>query len=393
MQKLWKNWMIGENVKADYGEEKHMNTIMFWEMIGVPIVAWIFAMCFVDGTKEDAIVLVMVVFSLLIRAVEEKLGKYAKYFYIAIMPIWGAVTIVVDHEGRFGAIDHAYIWSIIICVAGYDFSVFKLNILLTLGCNVAAFILFPEAYLKLHNLAVWIYIVLLYLLALITALSVYKRLYRQEQTMQQIRLYKRQMDIMQQTEKKVRGLRHDMKHHAQELSRLAKEERYEDILTYLRVMGEFVENPNEYVVSGNKEIDAICNFLLEKAANEGIEVEAISDIPEELRIPVFELNSILGNLLENATEAAVRSEKKKIQMEMYVKKGFFHIAIVNSYDGIVLKNGSEYASRKEGKSHGYGLRNVQEILKRNRGAMKIRHDKEMFRVDVVLYLDSKYSYL
>lgn len=140
---------IGENRIA----EKHMNTIMFWEMIGVPIVAWIFVMCFVNGTTEDAIVLLMAVFSILIRIFEERLGKYAKYLYIAIMPIWGAVTIIVDNAGRFGAIDHAYIWAIIICVAGYDFSVFKVNIILTLGCNLVAFILFPEAYLKVHHLA------------------------------------------------------------------------------------------------------------------------------------------------------------------------------------------------------------------------------------------------
>lgn len=374
---------IGENRMA----EKHMNTIMFWEMIGVPVVAWIFVMCFVDGKREDAIVLVMAAFSILIRIFEERLGKYAKYLYIAIMPIWGAVTIVVDNAGRFGAIDHAYIWAIIICVAGYDFSVFRVNIILTLGCNLVAFILFPEAYLKVHHLALWVYIVLLYLLALITAMSVYKRLHMQEQIRQRMRFYKKQMDIMQQTEKKVRGLRHDMKHHAQELSRLAKEERYEDILTYLRVMGEFVENPNEFVVSGNKEIDAICNFLLEKAANEGIEVEARSDIPEGIPMPIFELNSILGNLLENATEASVRSKEKKLQMEMYVEKGLLHISITNSYDGVLLQNGKEYVSRKGEENHGYGFRNVQEILKENRGAMKIRHNKEMFRVDVMLYLN------
>lgn len=367
-------------------EEKHMNTIMFWEMIGVPVVAWIFVMCFLNGSREDTIVLAMAVFSLLIRMFENRLGKYAKYLYIAIMPVWGAVTIVVDHAGRFGAIDHAYIWAIIICIAGYDFSVFKVNIILTIGCNTVAFILFPEAYLKIHNLTVWIYIVLLYLLASITAVSVYQRLHMQEQTRQQLQLYKKQMDIMQQTERKVRGLRHDMKHHAQELSCLAKEERYEDILTYLQVMGGFMENPNEYVVSGNKELDAICNFLLEKAANQGIEVEARSEIPEGISVPVFELNSILGNLLENATEAAVRSKKKKLQMEMYVKKGLLYIAITNSYDGVLLQKGKKFVSRKEEENHGFGLKNVQEILKENRGIMKIRSDKEMFRVDVMLYL-------
>lgn len=386
MKKNWGNGIKGDNLKSVRMEEKQMNTIMFWEMIGVPIVAWIFVMCFLDGSREDAIVLFMVVFSLLIRIFEKRLGKYAKYLYIAIMPIWGAVTIVVDHAGRFGAIDHAYIWAIIICVAGYDFTVFKVNIILTIGCNLVAFILFPEAYLNIHSMILWVYIVFLYLLALITARIVYRRLHMQEQTRQQMQLYKKQMDIMHETEKKVRGLRHDMKHHAQELSRLAKEERCEEILTYLRVMGGFMENPNEYVVSGNKELDAICNFLLEKAANEGIEVEARSDIPEGISVPVFELNSILGNLLENATEAAVRSAEKKLQMEMYVKKGLLHIAITNSYDGVVIQNGKEYVSRKKEENHGFGLKNVQEMLKGNRGAMKIRYDKEMFRVDVMLYL-------
>lgn len=375
-------------MKSVYMEEKSMNTIMFWEMIIIPIVAWIFVMCFLNGSREDAIVLFMVVFSFLIRIFEKKLGKYAKYLYISIMPVWGAVTIVVDHAGRFGAIDHAYIWALIICVAGYDLSVFKVNIILTFGCNVLAFLLFPEAYLQVHSMILWVYIIFLYLLALITARGVYRRLHMQEQTRQQMQLYKKQMEIMRETEKKVRGLRHDMKHHAQELSRLAKEQRYEEILTYLRIMEGFMENPNEYVSSGNKELDAICNFLLEKAANEGIEVEAKSDIPEEISVPVFELNSILGNLLENATEAAVHSKEKKLQMELYVKKGLLHIAITNSYDGIVLQNGMEYVSRKKEENHGFGLKNVQEMLKGNRGAMEIRHNKEMFRVDVVMYLST-----
>lgn len=74
-------------------------------------------------------------------------------------------------------------------------------------------------------------------------------------------------------------------------------------------------------------------------------------------------------------------------MEMHVKKGLLHIAITNSHDGALVYNGKEYVSRKDGENHGLGLRNVQEMLKRNQGAMKIQHDSEMFRVDVMLYLN------
>lgn len=387
MRKSWRTKAQVDNLKSKYMEEKRMNTLMFWEMTLVPAIALVFVMCFLDGEKEDVVVLLMSVSSILVRIFEKKLGTYAKYLYISIMPILGAVTIVVDHDGRFGAMDHGYLWQMTVCAAGYAPSVLVLNIILTIGCNVGAFVLFPESYLNLRSIPLWIFIILIYLLTWGTTMIIYQRLHDQDQTKQQMELYKKQMDIMKLTEKKVRGLRHDMKHHTRELSRLAKEERCEDILTYLQVMDGFMENPSEYVSSGNKELDAICNFLLENAAGEGIEIEAKSDIPEEISVPVFALNSILGNLLENATEAALRTVEKKIQMNMYVKKGVLYISIANSYDGVLYQNEKgEIVSRKEEENHGYGLKNVKRILKAYHGAMKIRHDQEMFRVDVMLYL-------
>lgn len=367
-------------------EEKRMNTIMFWEMIFIPLTAWGFVHFFVEGTKKDAIVLLMTVCSILIRIFEDKLGKYAKYLYISIMPIWGPIIIVFTNDGKFSAIEYAYIWSIILCIAGYDLSTMMVNAVLTIGINIIAMFLFPEPYLKMHHLPLWGYILLLYIMSLFTSLSVHQRLRKQERMHEQMEIYKMQMDVMQQTEKKVRGLRHDMKHHVWKLRALAEEERYLDILRYLSVMETFVENSKEYVISGNKEIDAICNFMLDKGVNKGIEVKAECNIPEETRLPIFEINSILGNLLENAIEAAAESDEKKIQMWMHVTKGVLYITIVNSYNGIVQKKGTKYISRKGGEHHGWGLSNVQEMLNRKKGIMRIQHDAENFRVDVLLYL-------
>lgn len=367
-------------------EEKRMNTIMFWEMIFIPITAWAFVHFLLDGGRKDNIVLLMAVCSILIRIFEKKLGRYAKYFYISIMPVWGPIIIVFTNDGKFSAIEYAYIWAIIICIAGYDFSAMILNAALTIGLNILAIILFPEPFLQMHHLPLWGYILLLYVMSLFTSLNVYQRLRKQGYIQKQMEIYKKQMEVMQQTEKNVRGIRHDMKHHIWQLRILAEEKRYSDILSYLNVIETFVDNSNEYVASGNKEIDAICNFLLNKGANKGIQVKAECNIPEGIQLPIFEINSIIGNLLENAIEAAAESDEKRIELKMYVTKGILYITIINSYNGIIKKKGKRYISIKGGEHHGWGLSNVQEMLGRKNGNMWIAHDEKNFRADVLMYL-------
>lgn len=367
-------------------EEKRMNTIMFWEMIFIPVTAWAFVHFLLDGGRKDNIVLLMAVCSIFIRIFEKKLGKYAKYFYISIMPVWGPIIIVFTNDGKFSAIEYAYLWAIIICIAGYDLFTMIINVVLTVGLNIIAMILFPEPYLQMHHLPLWSYILLLYVMSLFTSLNVHQRLRKQERIHEQMEIYKKQMEVMQQTEKKVRGIRHDMKHHIWELRILAEEKRYLDILSYLNMMETFMENSKEYVISGNKEIDAICNFLLDQGVNKGIQVKAECNIPEEIQLPIFEINSIIGNLLENAIEAAAESDEKRIQIKMHVTKGVLYITIINSYNGIIKKKGTKYISSKGGEHHGWGLSNVQEMLRRKKGNMRIGYDEKNFRVDVLLYL-------
>ena len=54
-------------------------------------------------------------------------------------------------------------------VAYFDASVVKVNAIVTIVVNTLAMIIFPGAYLKLHNLPVWIFILLVYLLQVIAA--------------------------------------------------------------------------------------------------------------------------------------------------------------------------------------------------------------------------------
>ena len=124
-----------------------MNLIMFVFMDIIPIVAFVYVLLFNGAKARDAIALSSIGCSLLIKLFEKVLGKYAKYLYISILPVMGAVTIVAGTPAVFGAMVEAYFLILFLAVPYYDLSVIKVCAGVTVTVNVLAMILFPQAYL------------------------------------------------------------------------------------------------------------------------------------------------------------------------------------------------------------------------------------------------------
>lgn len=150
-------------------QEKMMNFIMFLVNIAVPVAAFIFVMLFLQGTFADAIVLLMALAACFVRLFEKRLGKYAKYLYTCSMPFWGTFVIIIANDGKFGAMTQAYFLWLILCIPYYDTSVVKASAITTLVMSTIGLILFPASYLKMHNLIVWIFIGIVYLLGVVSS--------------------------------------------------------------------------------------------------------------------------------------------------------------------------------------------------------------------------------
>lgn len=160
-------------------EERQMNFIMFvaWGFL-IPIAALAFVMLFLNGTVKDAVVLLMILSAILIRVFEKSLGAKAKYLYASLMPFWGAITMVVDNDGKFGAMTQAYFLVTVMIIAYYDVSVIKVNAIVTIAANVLGLIVFPGAYFKLHSPVVWIFILIVYILEVIAAYVIAGRTFK-----------------------------------------------------------------------------------------------------------------------------------------------------------------------------------------------------------------------
>jgi sensor histidine kinase regulating citrate/malate metabolism len=110
-------------------------------------------------------------------------------------------------------------------------------------------------------------------------------------------------------------------------------------------------------------------------------------LPHDFNIESYQLNIIIGNLLENAIEAAGRSEEKRLSLYVSTQRGMLFINLSNSYNGTLRKNKGRFLSVKPDKrAHGLGLQNVKRMVREMNGEMLIEHDENDFSVKIMLYI-------
>lgn len=215
----------------------------------------------------------------------------------------------------------------------------------------------------------------------------YKQKMEKEEFYYRMEIYGNQLDIMKNSYQKIRELRHDMRHHLGELKYLANNDEKAQLIHYIEDMEKYMLNAEEYVSSGNKEIDGTLNYLLQTAKKSLKEVDVSVSIPEGLEVHNYLFNVILGNLLENAIEAAKKTEKKYLKIHIKLKQSVLYINVENSFNGeIKLKEQKIITSKKNSKKHGIGLNSVKRMVDEMNGMLDLRWKNDIFCVNVMFYL-------
>lgn len=223
-------------------------------------------------------------------------------------------------------------------------------------------------------------------------LKAFSRKYENELLAQRVQIYSNQLHTMLESEARVKNLRHDMKHHLNELKLLAAKNDLRAIQDYLDDMGDYIENPAEIVSSGNIEIDSILNYMLQTAKRELRSVHSKIQLPEMLAHS-FDINIILGNLLENAIEAARQTEEQYLSVAIQFIRGVLKIEIENSFTGTLpVRKNSEHekvhfeTTKKNRRSHGIGLNSVRKIVEKYNGMMDTGSKDHRFTIRLILYM-------
>jgi|GEM_PF-1527408 len=94
---------------------------------------------------------------------------------------------------------------------------------------------------------------------------------------------------------------------------------------------------------------------------------------------------ILGNLLDNAIEAEEKeTENKEIQLIIKEELGVVYLCVLNYISKSVLNHyGISRTSKSNTIEHGFGLKNVEELVKKYNGEMNITEKDNYFMVEAI----------
>jgi hypothetical protein len=177
-----------------------------------------------------------------------------------------------------------------------------------------------------------------------------------------------------------RALRHDLRHHIAALTEFVSNEQYAELKSYLSDFRRDAETaaPKEY--SKNRVVNALANHFDRVAFRSGIRFALRCELAEEVPVADVDLSALLGNLLENATEACVRatSGERFIRVGIAHLGNMLHIRVTNSAAAgpASFADANRFASSKaEGRS-GYGLYSIRMIAKKYNGQSETAWDED-----------------
>ncbi len=215
----------------------------------------------------------------------------------------------------------------------------------------------------------------------------YVQLREQDIYKQQTIAYQNQFEVMKESQSRIRALRHDMKNHMLALEGLAKSAKQDKVIEYLMSIQEFMENPSEHIYTGNEALDSLLNYKLQRAKEELKKVETDIVLPEKMNLHSFDFNVIVGNLLDNAIAASVRTDERFLKLCIRMENGILFLYMANSCMGI--PEGVCEIRRLSEKSlagHGIGLTNVQRIVEKYHGDMEMHCKDNHMETEIMLYM-------
>lgn len=214
---------------------------------------------------------------------------------------------------------------------------------------------------------------------------------RQESALikQQNEYYVNQLLLVEDLHNETGKLRHDIKNHLLTINSYLEDGDTDEAKKHISSIIGIYQNKAEIVHTGFPAVDGLLNAKLQPAAELGVKINVKVSLPSEFSFPSFDLTIILGNLIDNALQAvSLVDENKFIDFGMDYSKGMLIIKVANSFKTAVQKeNGKIVSSKPDREKHGYGLRNVNEVLERYNGTSEINIRDAVFTITVALYTE------
>lgn len=183
----------------------------------------------------------------------------------------------------------------------------------------------------------------------------------------------------------IRQIRHDIKQHLDAVSGLQLEGKIEAAQKYISNISSGLERIEMFMDVGSDFVNAILNSKLSIAKSKGIEVLCNSS-SEVGGISEYDLCNLIGNMLDNAIEAAEKpGDNAVVEVSIRSDKYKLMITVANSILQPVLNSNSNLkTTKKETELHGFGVKSIKTIAERYGGSADFYEEDLTFFCRVIL---------
>lgn len=181
-------------------------------------------------------------------------------------------------------------------------------------------------------------------------------------------------DILERQNNNLMVYAHDTKNHLQAIRNMTEDE---SIIEYLERLTDDLNQYSRHASSGNHNLDVIINKYITECEIKGVEFTYDVRLSNLAGVQMFDLVSILGNLLDNALESAEKSAGKSIRLQTDHRNTYDVIMVTNSCDAKPLAQGNSLKSSKaDKKQHGLGIKSIKSALKNYDGDYNWEYDEQ-----------------
>jgi len=184
-----------------------------------------------------------------------------------------------------------------------------------------------------------------------------------------------------------RRIRHDLRHQFIVLQNYLENGRNNEALAYLYKYQGDLSKQESTPLCAVPVLDALLKNWQETAANYGIKTDMMLELPPKLPVDDFDLCILVGNLLENASEACqcVPQNERHTTLKMRVIGNILVLTLDNTFTGKCVYSGNKLLSgKREYREPGIGLASVADIANKYQGELKVKQKGNVFCVSVLL---------
>ncbi len=209
----------------------------------------------------------------------------------------------------------------------------------------------------------------------IAFLNLWKENYRKESVLKDkyLNILREHYQGMKNHIDEVQSLRHDMKNHMYILEKYIESGNLEQALDYIKQIEEHQQWKSKPLISvGNELVDAVLSSEIRKIDSDII-FEYEGGIPQELKIQEFDLCTLFSNLLSNSIDACknLKYKQKIIQLSIRHFQNKVLISVKNPIEKeIEIEKLGKFTTKKDNIHHGYGIRNIKNMVDKYNGTVK-----------------------